>query len=202
MVLSCVAASTQSVVLCIICLYNPRSYGRHPAFIRYNQRTKQGGCKRKKEPWMRHAILVLCLTLICCGAAAQGPIMPDAPIMRLDEIGLYTVGYAYRSQPEHAFPIGWSGYFEEQTGVACQPAGEQNGRKAFLLHCPWRNGTGITFQQFVFQLPKAERILVRGATAMRADIVGKSDGATFRVFANGRKLLDVNRTDSRWQPFE
>ncbi|MCS6951205.1 MAG: hypothetical protein NZ520_12160, partial [bacterium] len=76
------------------------------------------------------------------------PILPDAPVVRLDEIGLYTVGYAYRGQTERLFPPGWQSDFEEATGVACLPTGVVNGKRAFLLHCPWRGGTGIAFQTF------------------------------------------------------
>jgi hypothetical protein len=146
--------------------------------------------------------LGICFGLVLLAPAGAAPVItPDMAVMRLDEIGLYEVGYAYRGKPEQQFPVGWSGFFEDHTGVACQPAGTQQGRAAFLLHCPWRNGTGIAFQQFTFQLPAARSISLRGATALRTDAVGKSDGATFRVFVEGKKLLDVNRTDDAWQPF-
>lgn len=148
------------------------------------------------------ARLLPVLTLLASGTSlAQPTITPDAPVMKLDEIGLYSVGWAYRGHSEQTFPLGWSGPFDDRTGVACEPAGEQNGREAFLLHCPWRGGTGFAFQQFVFALPKVRSIRMRGATAMRADAVGKSDGATFRIYVNGRKLLDVNRTDAAWRAF-
>lgn len=129
------------------------------------------------------------------------PIVPDEPVMQLDEIGWYVVGYAYRGQEERLFPAGWSGYFEERTGVACQPAGVVNGKRAFLLHCPWRGGTGVAFQTFTFRLPKAKRAFLRGFTAMRPDIVNRSDGATFRVFVNGKKMMEEHRTDAQWKPF-
>ena len=136
-------------------------------------------------------------------AAAQPSITPDLPVMKLDEVGVYAVGYAYRGQAEQQFPLGWSGFFEDRTGVACEPFGAQNGKSAFLLHCPWRNGTGITFQQFVFSLPaQATRILLRGATAMRSQNVTNSDGVTFRLYANGSKLFDYHQTNDVWQPFE
>ena len=46
-----------------------------------------------------------------------------------------------------------------------------------------------------------------GATAMRTDAMAgpgeqpKSDGATFRIFSNGRTLLDEPRADANWKPF-
>ena len=135
-------------------------------------------------------------------SGAQGVIVPDSSVMNLDEIGLYTVGYAYRGQAEKRFPLGWSGYFEERTGIACQPVGLVEGKQAFLLHCPWRGGTGVAFQTFTIRLPKAKRALLRGFTAMRPDIINRSDGATFRIFVNGKKVLDEHRTDAQWKPFQ
>ncbi len=137
-------------------------------------------------------------------------IAPDAGRLGLDEIGLYTVGYQYRGQEEKFFPVGWSGGFDPLTGVALQPVGEQNGKAALLLHPPWRGGTGVAFQEFRFQLPPASdvrHIRLVGATAMRNDALAapgekpKSDGATFRIFANGRKLLDEHRDDSQWKAY-
>ncbi|MBV9850878.1 MAG: hypothetical protein JO250_14495 [Armatimonadetes bacterium] len=136
------------------------------------------------------------------GAGWGSPvIVPDQPVLRLDDLGLYEVGYALRGGPEVRLPVGWVGGLDSPTGAACQPAGIQNGREAWLLHCPWRGKTGVTFQDFTVQMPRTRRIVLRGATALRADGVGKSDGATFRVFVDGRKRLDVNRADSVWQPF-
>lgn len=151
---------------------------------------------------MRRLLLAIALAAFALPALAQPTITPDSPVMKLDEIGLYSVGWVYRGKAEQRFPDGWSGFFEDATGVACLPLGEQDGKRAFLLHCPWRGGTGVAFQQFSVNLPaRASRITLRGAIAMRADIVGKSDGATFRIFVNGKKLLDENRKDAVWQPF-
>lgn len=151
---------------------------------------------------------------LLCFAARQSPaqpvLTPDASVIKLDEIGIYAVGYARRGQAEKRFPVGWSGGFEEQSGVALQPAGEYNGKPATLLHNPWRGGTGVAFQQFAFRLPKAStvrRIVLRGATAMRSDAIAasgekpKSDGTTFRVFVNGSRLLDEHRADAAWKSF-
>ncbi len=136
-------------------------------------------------------------------ASAQPVVTPDMAVMNLDDLGVYTVGYAYRGQAVQQFPLGWSGYFEDRTGVACEPFGTQNGERAFLLHCPWRNGTGISFQQYAFNLPtQATRILLRGATAIRSQNVTNSDGVTFRLYANGSKLFDYHQTNDTWKPFE
>ncbi len=159
---------------------------------------------------MPHRMKPIVLLLVAGVAAsllsplvAQPAVTPDLPVMNLDELGVYRVGYTYRNQSEQQFPLGWSGFFEDRTGVACLPFGTQNGKRAFLLHSPWRNGTGLTFQQFVLQLPtNATRILLRGATAMRSENVTHSDGVTFRLYANAKKLFDYHQTNDVWRPFE
>jgi hypothetical protein len=152
---------------------------------------------------IRRALLSLSAAALVTSAIAQPAISPDLPVMNLDELGVYAVGYAYRGQAEQQFPLGWSGFFEDRTGVACEPFGTQNGERAFLLHCPWRNGTGIAFQQFVIHLPAgATRILLRGATAMRSQNVTNSDGVTFRLNADGIKLFDYHQTNDVWRKFE
>ena len=153
---------------------------------------------------MGHWFLSTILATVVSQGVAKDPllIVPDTAVLKLDDLGLYRVGLAYRGMPELDFPIGWSGPFDEPTGLACLPVGVQNGRQALLLHCPWRNGTGIAFQEFHVQLPRDCRAFLRGATALRAEGVGKSDGVTFRIMAGSRKLLDVHRTDASWQDFK
>ncbi len=153
---------------------------------------------------MGHFVLPLIAILAMVQPAVDDPllIVPDAALLRFDDLGLYRVGVAYRGRPEREFPRGWQGPFDDATGLACQPLGKKNGREAFLLHCPWRNGTGVAFQEFHIQLPRARRILLRGATALRADGVGKSDGVTFRIIAGRKKLLDIHRTNAAWRDYE
>ena len=152
---------------------------------------------------LRFALVALISAAVATAAWAQPAVTPDMAVMNLDELGVYGVGYAYRGQPEQLFPLGWSGLFEDLTGVACEPFGTQNGEPAFLLHCPWRNGTGISFQQFNFSLPaQATRILLKGATAMRSQNVTNSDGVTFRLYANGNKLFDYHQTNDVWRSFQ
>ncbi|HEX2950948.1 MAG TPA: hypothetical protein VHV83_15500, partial [Armatimonadota bacterium] len=143
-----------------------------------------------------------CCLFCCLQVIVAAPIIvPDNPVMQLDELGIYEVGYAYRGQPQQQFPVGWTGNFESNTGMACMSAGRQNGKDAFLLHCPWRNGTGVAFQQFTFALPNVAKITLTGATAMRSDVTQKSDGVIFRIIANGTRKLETLQTDSNWRPF-
>ena len=164
-------------------------------------------CQRndKGHP-VKHLRLLLTLLLLAPALPGAGwgrpVIVPDQPAMTLDDLGLYEVGYALRGGPEVRLPVGWTSGLDSPTGAACQSAGVQNGREAWLLHVPWRGHTGVTFQEFTLKLPRVPKIVLRGATALRDDAVGKSDGVTFRVFVDGAKRLDINRTDASWRPFE
>jgi hypothetical protein len=147
------------------------------------------------------AALAAAATLLRLVQPAPEALKPDASIVRLDEIGIYSVGYRRDSGAIHEMPTGWTGHFDTPSGISCLAFGEQQGRGVFLLHCPWRNGTGTTFQEFRFVVPACRRITLRGYTAMRTDIVGKSDGATFRVLVNGRKLVERHQTSDGWEAF-
>lgn len=133
--------------------------------------------------------------------ASYPAVVPDTSAFRLDEIGLYRVGYAYRGKEPREMPYGWHGHFDDATGVSCLPYGEQFGRKAFLLHCPWRGGTGVAWQEFTIAVPRVRRVSLDGAVAMGSDFVGRSDGAVFRIYVNGSKVLDMLHKDATWRPY-
>jgi hypothetical protein len=153
---------------------------------------------------MYASVLLVCLSLAASAAQPRDPVLlrPDSANLQLDELGLYRIGLAYRGRPEEEFPIGWSGTFDERTGVACEALGSIRGHGALLLHCPWRGGTGVAFQEYHIHLPARSRVRLSGATALREDGVGRSDGVTFRIKADGKILLDVHRSDAQWAPFE
>lgn len=144
-------------------------------------------------------MLGLCAALACAWAAPV--IAPDNPTFGFDDLGLYEVGYRFRGGSEVLFPLGAVLDFEAKTGVACRRDQPQNGRQTFLLHCPWRDGTGVAFQRFTVLLPRVKSIKLTGATALRTDAVGKSDGVTFRIFVDQVKLLETNQADDAWRPF-
>jgi len=73
---------------------------------------------------------------------------------------------------------------------------------SFMLQCPSINGTGITFQEFTIAIPQVKRVLLKGGIALRKDAVGKSDGATFRIYVDGKKLLDESKKDYEWTTYE
>jgi hypothetical protein len=147
------------------------------------------------------------LTLICmAGRVSSAQTAPavhiGGGITRIDDIGFYEVGWVYRNGQGGSMPVGWTGHFDEATGISCTPFGSQAGKSAFLIHPPWRGGTGVTNQTFHLALPTASEIRLNFAVAMKEGEVGpgKSDGATFRVFVNGVSLYDFNQTTAVWAP--
>lgn len=153
-------------------------------------------------------LLVALPSLLSTPVFAQTPLrkppimVPDAKVMQLDSLGLYQLSYMRRGEAEQFYSTGWFGDFDEATGVACQPRAEQNGRRAWLLHPPWRGGpTGFSRQSFTFALPKARHIELRGAFAMQSDNTQGSDGVTFRVKVGNVTLLDENTKSTQWRDF-
>lgn len=151
---------------------------------------------------MRLSALIFALLIIAARSHSASAMIPDSAVTDFDEIRRYEVGFAYRNKPEQHLPVGWTGAFEEESGVACFSDGIVDGKNAWLLHCPWLNGTGITFQQFAFSLPKVNKISLSGFTAMRPQAIGKSDGAIFRIYVNGSKLFEESSLTTDWKPFE
>ena len=147
------------------------------------------------------------LGIIAPVMAVAPPVVPDVRlaggITALEDVGIYGVSYRYTDGRTGAMPVGWTGDFEETTGIACRPFGMQNGKRAFMLHPIWRGGTGDTDQTFHLRLPAARQIRLGFSIAMREGFVGpgKSDGATFRVFVNERVLLDTNKIDAVWSDY-
>lgn len=150
------------------------------------------------------APLAALLVPACRAQAILRPVItPDRADLRLDDLGLYGAGVRLRGDAaDTPLPVGWVGPLGAGPhGMACQPAMTVNGREAWLLHCPWQGTTGVAYQEFTVKLPRSSKITLSGATALRADAVGKSDGVTFRVFSDGKPLLDENRTDGAWHAF-
>ncbi len=155
---------------------------------------------------MKHlpfTLLLLSSAAFLTAASAQPAVTPDMAVMNLDELGVYAVGYAYRGQPEQQFPLGWSGFFEDRTGVACEPFGTQNGERASSCTAPGATAPASPSSNSSSASPRRPRASVlRGATAMRSQNVTNSDGVTFRLYANGTKLFDYHQTNDVWRPFE
>ena len=160
---------------------------------------------------MKYAVFVLLgfaaalpLTALARADSSAPPVVSlSAGTTSIDDIGWYSVSYRYADGRTGVERMGWTGDLsgDPATGIAALPQGMLKGKRAFLLQPIWRNGTGDTDQTFRLALPKSAAIDFSFSTALWADGAGKSDGVTFRVFVNGDKLLDQNKTDDTWSNF-
>ncbi|MDR3707392.1 MAG: hypothetical protein P4L33_03755 [Capsulimonadaceae bacterium] len=153
------------------------------------------------------AVFLLLCSLIAAESRpqAQARELPPVALYKgatsLDDIGIYGVSYRYDSGKTGEMPIGWSGGFEANSGISLIATVPQAGKSAFIEHPVWRGGPGDVDQTFRLALPVASRIELSFSIAMRSDVVGKSDGATFRVFVDDLKIADANKTDDAWSDY-
>ena len=155
-------------------------------------------------------LLLVSLSLITSGKNIPGEDLRAIPVKDgltlLQDIQEYRVGYQYSNdKPSCWMPVGWSGNFTYDTGIAFYPA-ESNSRKAFLLQSPWRKkGTErLTWVDYKLTLPEKGKISFAFGYAMadNARVRQWSDGVTFSasVFADGKeeKLLEQHYNSSKW----
>ncbi|MFW6164279.1 MAG: hypothetical protein ACODAJ_16035, partial [Planctomycetota bacterium] len=104
-----------------------------------------------------------------------------------------------------AMPASWSGRFTDDVGIAYYAYGRHAGRRAYILHCPWRRGPGWVRLGYPLELPRQQPIVLTFGIAMRPDVVGKSDGVTFSAFliAGGRRkeLMREHYAKAAWKDF-
>lgn len=151
-------------------------------------------------------ILVVLLCGVLGAADAQAVNLPEGQT-RLSDIGIYRVGYTYTDGRSGVMPLGWVGHFHEPTGISYTPHGQQDGRACLLIHCPWRNGTGITYVEYALRLPRAGPIKLELAIAMKSDVIrpDRSDGCDFRASVKtpdgkAHVLLDEHYAAAEWKP--
>ncbi|NQT52574.1 hypothetical protein HQ576_11010, partial [bacterium] len=154
----------------------------------------------------------LSLLLVLAAPAAFGQadvldanpwIEPPGGTTHLTELGAHRIAYQLRGADPVAMPPGWSGDFTEDVGIAFYPAGTHGGRKAHVLHCPWKQGTGRVSLEYPLVLPRKQPLVLRFGYAMRPDIAAKSDGVTFSAYLlyddQRHELLREHYTGAAWK---
>ena len=155
---------------------------------------------------MRHwPVLLLALALQGLAAHVQPWIELPVGTSRLTDLGAYRVTYQLYGQAPVEMPLGWSGQFTDDVGIAYFDAGRRGGRRAHVLHCPWRRGPGLVRLDYFLALPNRTPITLRFAIAMRPDITDKSDGVTYTatLTADGKpaRLMHEHYTRADWKDF-
>ncbi|MFP4056916.1 MAG: DUF5696 domain-containing protein [Candidatus Brocadiia bacterium] len=140
------------------------------------------------------------------GAGDERPWIELPPgTTRLAELGAYRVAYQLYGGEPVEMPLGWSGQFTDDVGIAYADAGHPGGRSARVLHCPWRRGPGRVSLEYFLELPERRPVVLRFGIAMRPDVTEKSDGATFTAYvvAGGerRELMREHYAKGEWKDF-
>ena len=159
----------------------------------------------KHRPWLGAACLLVGMPLTTL-AAEDSDLTVQVPSgeTRLADLGLYRVGrQSYGKEPAW-MPPGWSGHFDDATGISCQSAGRILGREALLLHSPWRVPPGRTWVEYQLTLPTTQPIHFSFGIAMGPDTVAsnKSDGVTFScslaAAGTDRELMRQHSAKAAW----
>ncbi len=153
--------------------------------------------------WM---ICVLWAGLCAAVVPADQALDPRHGDIDLDDVGLYRCGYVYYSagaEPEqtHALPDGWHGWPHPQSGVGIRSEGRIAGRRATLLHCPWRGGRGYIWQEFQVAAPSSGEAHLEGWVCIGPASNGKSDGVQYRVLIDGVDVWQTVTDSAEWLPF-
>ena len=123
----------------------------------------------------------------------------------LAELGAYRVAYQLYGEERVEMPPSWAGHFTDDVGIAYYGHGTHAGRRASILHCPWRRGPGWVRLEYPLELPRQTPITLAFGIAMRPDVTTKSDGVTFGAFvvADGEtdELLREHYTSARWKDY-
>jgi hypothetical protein len=162
----------------------------------------------KHRPWLGAACLLVGMPLTTL-AAEDSDLTVQVPSgeTRLADLGLYRVGrQSYGKEPAW-MPPGWSGHFDDATGISCQSAGRILGREALLLHSPWRVPPGRTWVEYQLTLPTTQPIHFSFGIAMGPDTVAsnKSDGVTFScslaAAGTDRELMRQHSAKAAWEDY-
>jgi len=139
--------------------------------------------------------LALVMAVGCARAQTERLTVP-AGITPLADIGLCQAGWQSYNGAEHLMPVGWTGFFDDTTGISYAPDESVLGRRAILLNSPWRVPTGRTWVDYPLQLPPRQPITLSFGITMRPDVVEKSEGVTFSA-----ALVDGARVSPLFKEF-
>ncbi len=152
-------------------------------------------------------IMGLLWAALCVASASAGPFLdPRSGPVELEDVGLYRCGYAYYGADSlpgrtHALPDGWYGWPHPDSGVGIRSEGQVFGRRATLLHCPWRGGRGYAWQEFDVAVPTSGNTHMEGWVCIGPASNGKSDGVQFRIAIDGIEVWQKLTDSAIWQPY-
>jgi len=163
---------------------------------------------RAPREWLAASCFLVAAWLTASAASAPDLSVPiPAGETRLADVGIYRVAWQSYGKEPVWMPVGWSGRFDDKTGITYQDAGPLLGRRALFLHSPWRVAPGKTWVEYQLILPAVAPIRLAFGIAMGPDAVApdKSDGVTFSCsFATegvDRELMRQHYDKAEWLDF-
>ncbi len=125
----------------------------------------------------------------------------------LCDIGTYRVGWQSYGKEPVVMPLGYSGHFADASGISYIDWGRLMGRRALLVHSPWRVPPGKTWVDYRLALPEVKPIRLSFGLSMGPDVAtpDKSDGVTFSCYltADGRtqQLMNRHYAQAQWADY-
>jgi len=157
---------------------------------------------------MRLCLLLACLTLAMAVPARADEMTVDLPRGEtyLGDVGTYLISYQSYGGQAVEMPVSWTGHFTDDSGIAYLPNERVLGRRAILLHSPWRVPPGKVQVDYRLRLPAVTPIRLAFGIAMSPDVAGKSDGVTFSCLLVGagrdEQLMREHYDKAEWRDFE
>ena len=184
----------------------------------------RGGLIALTSRWLVRLAATALLVVPAVGAAAgalggeqAGPSNPDvgadlvvslpAGETLLCDIGMYRVSWQSYGKEPVAMPPGYSGHFSDRSGISFTDWGRLMGRRALLMHSPWRVPPGKTWVDYRLALPQQRPIRLSFGIAMGPDVAtpDKSDGVTFSCYlavaGRTRELMRRHYTQAQWADY-
>lgn len=136
-------------------------------------------------------------------ALAAPPTVVPVPLGEtpVGDIGIYRVAYQSYGGDVVEMPPSWIGHFEPVSGISYMPNESVAGRRAILLHSPWRRPPGRAWVDYPLALPDATPLELRFGITMLPEVAvpGKSDGVTFVVVVDERELFREHYDQGVWK---
>jgi hypothetical protein len=161
-------------------------------------------------PVAAHAVAIFATdfkSLTAAKLSDEQPLLavPQFGALALAAVKTQRVCWQYFGQPLVRLPVGWQGT-DSQSAANFHRAPVDRGqlRAAIQMHPPYRPKPGTVFAEYRLQLPATRPIRLTFFNAIRdsAPNEPKSDGVTFRVWANEEKLFERHTDAKRWTPGE
>jgi len=132
-------------------------------------------------------------------------IVPDQGALPLISLKTHRIAWQYYEKPLKYLPVGWQGSDPQSSaGFNLQNTTRGATKYSIHMHPPWRGGGGAIFAEYKLKLPNAKPILLTFANAIRDHTASEppSDGVTFRVWADKKKLFERHTDSKTWVPGE